>query len=260
MPNDFPSSDDPFNIICTFSPDHLYYYLYDVDLMGMKRLTQFDLDLVPHDDLNIKVKFPADLLGKVMYYVIESYIRDRDPGNALEYAYLCRSSLRDVYYKMFGRYNGTRRDKTVYLTMIRRIAQTFRCLYKIVDQMEAIDDPIHTHRIPIGLIHPYYQCFYNEYYDCAIFPYLLEIGTRKNEDYPPSWKLMVPEDGHVGAANTPWCRGHESQGIWRVYELAWPLVTLAFYFDEKRLDESSFKEFYRLIKSMFGKYTVIEKE
>ena len=258
MNNDLPTSDDPFHIICAFSPDNLFYYLYDVDLMGMKRLNQKNIDLVPVNDLTLNFKFPLELVGKIMYYVMEEYIKEKDPGNALEYAFLCRTSVKDIYYKMFGRYTGVVREKSIYVTMIRRIAQTLRNLYRISEQMEAIEDPILTQRIAVGLIHPYY--LYNDYYNCVIYPFLLDISTCKRNDEPPAWKLMIPEDGQVGAAYTPWCRGHENQGIWMVYELAWPLITMTYYFDEKRVDQNSFKEFYRLIKLMFGKYTVIEDE
>ena len=259
--NDFPTDDDPFHVLCTYSPGDMFYYLYEIDLGNIRLLKQRDIDLVPWvKDLENSFPIPSDLVGKIMYYIMESYIQDKDPGNGLEYAFLNRSTLNYVYYKLFGRdtFRGellsTKRKNGM---MIKRLGHFMRQLYHINDQMENLEDPHLGCKISLDLIHPYYHCFYNEYYNCSIYPYLVKARVSKNSSLEGGWRLMTHEEAYVGAAYTPWCKGYEDKGIWKVYELAWPLVYFYLHFSEARIDKKSFQEFYRLIKLMFGKYTVV---
>lgn len=259
----FPTDDDPFHVICGYSPTHDYYHLYEVDLGNLALLVQKSgyIDLT-RSSLEGRVRLPYDLIPCIMWYTILDLLDDKDPGAALEYVFTNRSTLKYVYYHLFPESDlGLIPERYQTWHMIRRIGNYMRLLYKIVEKLENnYADRFLNNQLVFNIrFNP--SSFYIQNYR-TVYPYQIEFVEQVSDfQIYGEWKCMIPEEAiSIGSGYIPFCKGYENRGIWKVYDLAWPLIFVDYTalgcIPYKR-HKKSFKIFYDLIKLMFGKYTQI---
>lgn len=263
----YPTDDDPFHVICGYSPSNEYFHLYEIDIGNLTLLTQKPSRWVDLTGPEFKGSYqlPNELMSKIMWQMILDMLDTKDPGKALEYAYLNKATLKYVYYQLFGSSSSLKyvipADQCWY--MVKRIANYMRLLYRITERLESnyIDNLVNN-QITFKIKYSYLTLFVAR--EEVLYPFMLELVDGQ-EDYMihAEWRCMIPDEGVVvGGGYTPWCKGYETRGIWKVYELAWPLILVDYKLFpgiSVKQDERAFKIFFDLISLMFGRYTVIKE-
>ena len=272
MFSSYPTDDDPFHVICSFSTSHHYYYLYEVNLGNLTMLKQLEEPSVHlTEEWNLNRSLPNEILSKVIYELVMGYIKDRDPGGAMEYLFLNTECLKRFYYDCFGFQTMKDIDSQDQVElMIKRVGNMMRLLYYIIDQMDCLEDPNLTSFLTFQLngCIDIYDILHLYEDGGVVYPYMLSLAPMEYilPEINCPWICMVPyEENHVGASYTPWCNGYENHGIWKVYKLAWPLIQINFDFSgttrkkKWKVDQDSWAKFESILVMIFGRYTMIEE-